>query len=137
VTSPDREAVSYRIDTGSSVGDSSVGDLVGKVAADLSTLVRQELELAKAEIKAEAGKAGKGAGLLGGAGFAGLMVGIFASITLMYLLNFAMPLVVAALLVTVLWAVVGAALYSKGRQQLKNVHPVPNQTIDSLKETTR
>ncbi len=117
------------------VGEASVGDLVGQVAADLSKLMRQELELAKAELKAEATKAGKGAGLLGGAGYAGLMVGIFASITLMYLLNFVMPLVVAALLVTALWAAVGFSLYSKGRQQLKTVNPTPTQTVASLKET--
>lgn len=133
--SADLGSTPYPAETTRPVGDASVGDLVGQVAADLSKLMRQELELAKAEMKAEAAKAGKGAGLLGGAGYAGLMVGIFASITLMYLLNLAMPLVVAALLVTALWAVVGYGLYSKGRQRLKTVNPTPTQTVASLKET--
>ena len=117
------------------VGDASVGELIGNVAADLSKLMRQELELAKAEMKVEVGKAGKGAGLLGGAGYAGVMLGIFASLTLVFLLDLAMPLWVAALLVTVLWAVVAAVLFTKGRAQLKTVSPTPTQTVNSLKET--
>src|SRR5215213_2721445 len=56
------------------VSGTSVGELMGEVAKDLSTLMRQELELAKVEVKAEATKAGKGAGLMGAAGFAGYMV---------------------------------------------------------------
>ncbi|MCU1673240.1 MAG: hypothetical protein JWN77_1353 [Frankiales bacterium] len=120
---------------GAPVGDTSVGELIGNVAADLSRLMRQELELAKAEMKVEVGKAGKGAGLLGGAGYAGVMLGIFASLTLVFLLDLAMPLWVAALLVTVLWAVVAAVLFTKGRAQLKTVNPTPTQTVNSLKET--
>ena len=73
------------------VGDVSVGELIGELAGDLSTLLRKEMELAKAEIKTEVSKAGKGAGLLGGAGYAGLMVGVFASLTLVFLLDLAMP----------------------------------------------
>src|SRR3569832_2168192 len=56
------------------VEGTSVGQLMGEVAKDLSTLMRQELELAKVEVKAEAKKAGTGAGLFGVAGFAGYMV---------------------------------------------------------------
>jgi type IV secretory pathway TrbD component len=120
---------------GTPVGDASVGELIGNVAADLSKLMRQELELAKAEMKVEVSKAGKGAGLLGGAGYAGLMLGIFASLTLMFLLDLATPLWVAALIVTALWAAAGAFLFTKGRDQLKSVNPTPTQTVNSLKET--
>ena len=62
------------------VGAASVGELIGEVSQDLSTLMRQELALAKAEIKQEAVKAGRAAGMFGGAGFAGYMVLLFASI---------------------------------------------------------
>ncbi|MFN2523194.1 MAG: phage holin family protein [Mycobacteriales bacterium] len=117
------------------VGDASVGELIGNVAADLSKLMRQELELAKAETKGELAKAGKGAGLLGGAGYAGVMLGIFASLTLVFLLDLAMPLWVAALLVTLLWGAAAAVLFSKGRAQMKTVNPTPTQTVNSLKET--
>jgi hypothetical protein len=121
--------------TSGSVADASVGELIGNVAGDLSKLMRQELELAKAEMKVEATKAGKGAGMLGGAGVAGLLAAVFASLTLMFLLDLAMPLWVAALIVTVLWAAVGAFLFTTGRKQLKTVHPAPTQTVNSLKET--
>ena len=60
----------------------SVGDLVGSITKDLSTLMRQELDLAKAEVKQEAIKSGKAAGMYGAAGFAGYMVLLFASIAL-------------------------------------------------------
>ena len=59
----------------------SVGELVGEVSQDLSMLMRQELALAKAELKQEAVKSGKAAGLFGGAGFAGYMLLLFLSIT--------------------------------------------------------
>jgi hypothetical protein len=116
------------------IEDQSVGSLVGRLSTHLSQLISQEMALAKAEIQAEVQKAAKGAGMLAGAGFAGLMVAIFASITLMWLLNLALPITWAALIVTLLWAAVGAALFVIGRKQLKQVNPVPEQTVDSLKE---
>src|SRR5215217_3349613 len=69
------------------VEGTSVGQLMGEVAKDLSTLMRQELELAKVEVKAEAKKAGAGAGLFGVAGFAGYMVLMFLSIALWWALS--------------------------------------------------
>ena len=116
------------------VSQVSVGQLVGQVTADLSTLMRQEFELAKAELSAEAKKAGAGAGMLGGAGFAGYLAAVFGSLTLMFLLDLVLPLWAAALIVTLLYAVVGYVLYSKGRQQLKTVDPKPRQTVETLKE---
>ena len=121
--------------TATSAADASVGELIGQLAGDLSTLLRQELELAKAEIKTEVSKAGKGAGMLGGAGYAGLLVGVFASLTLMFLLDLAMPTWVAALLVTLLWGAAGFVLFQSGRKQIKTVHPTPTQTVETLKET--
>jgi hypothetical protein len=117
------------------VRDASVGDLIGNVASDLSRLMRQELALAKAETKQEVTKAGKGVGLLGGAGYAGLMLGIFASLTIVFLLHLAVPLWAAALIVSFLWAAAGGYLFSKGRAQIKTVNPTPTQTVNSLKET--
>src|SRR4051794_20041018 len=97
--------------------------------------MRKELELAKVEIKTEVSKAGKGAGMLGGAGYAGLMLGVFASLTLMFLLDLAMPTWVAALIVTLAWAVAGFVLFKSGREQIKTVNPTPTQTVESIKET--
>jgi len=122
------------------VSDRSVGELIGEVTKDLSTLMRKELELAKVEVKAEATKAGKGAGMLAGAGVAGHLALVFVSLTLMFLLyslfggNDPADYVWAALIVTILWAVVAAVLASRGRKQLKEVNPKPEQTVETLKE---
>lgn len=114
--------------------DRSLGDLVGEVADDLSTLVRQELQLARAELGGEAKKAGKAGGLLGGAGYAGHMVALFASLALMFALGALIPLGWSALVLAFLWGVVGAVLYSRGRRELATVNPRPEQTIESIKE---
>ena len=116
------------------VNGRSVGDLISEVSTDLSTLMRQELALAKAEVKAEATKTGKAAGMLGGAGFAGYMVALFVSIALWWALANGMDEGWAALIVAALWAVVGAVLYSMGRARLKSVHPKPERTVQTLKE---
>ena len=116
------------------VGQQSVGELIGEVSRDLSTLMRQELELAKAEIKTEVAKTGKAAGMLGGAGFAGYMVALFLSCALWWGLANAMDAGWAALIVAVLWGIVGAVLFVTGRNKLKTVDPVPHRTVDTIKE---
>jgi hypothetical protein len=116
------------------VTDSSVGQLIGEVTSDLSTLLRQELELAKAEVKQEATKSGKAFGMLGGAGFAGYMVALFLSIALWWGLANAMDEGWAALIVAALWAVIAAVLTTLGRQRLRTVNPKPERTIQTLKE---
>src|SRR3954469_20468664 len=88
------------------VEDTSVGALMGEVAKDLSTLMRQELELAKVEVKAEAAKAGKGVGLMGAAGFAGYMVLLFLSVALWWALAHLVGHSWSALIVAVIWAVI-------------------------------
>ena len=117
------------------VEDQSLGSLVGRLSSDVSTLVRQELALAKAELREEGKKAGKGAGMLGGAGLAGYFVLLFLSLTLMWALgDELMPLWAAALIVMVLWAIAAAVLFVMGRKQLKEVNPKPEQTVETLKE---
>ncbi len=115
------------------IGEVSVGELVGNVTRDLSTLMRQELALAQAELKAEAGKAGKAAGALGAAGFAGYMAVLFLSISLWWALGNLIGNGWSALLVAVLWGIVGAVLYSNGRKKLREVSPTPERTVDTLK----
>ncbi|HEY2281222.1 MAG TPA: phage holin family protein [Streptosporangiaceae bacterium] len=116
------------------VGDVSVGELVGHVAQDLSTLMRQELELAKAEVKQEITKTSKAAGMFGAAGFAGYMVLLFASIALWWGLANVMDQGWAALIVTAVWAIIGAVTFVVGRRQFKEVNPKPEQTIETVKE---
>ncbi|GAA1630993.1 hypothetical protein GCM10009744_18930 [Kribbella alba] len=117
--------------------DESLGEIVSHLTTDLGTLTRQELALAKAELRAEAKKAGKGAGMLGGAAFAGWMVALFLSLTVMWALDEAMDLIWAALIVAVIWAIVAAVLAMVGRKELQQVSPKPDQTVESLKEDAK
>ena len=112
---------------------SSVGDLISDIAADLSTLVRQETELAKAEIKQSATRAGKGAGMLGGAGVAGWFVLLFLSVALWWLIGHWLGLGWSALIVAGIWAVVAAVLASMGRTELKHVQGVP-KTVETARQ---
>jgi len=114
------------------VGQQSVGELIGEVSRDFSTLMRQELELAKAEIKTEVAKTGKAAGLLGGAGFAGYMVALFLSCALWWGLANAMDAGWAALVVAVLWAAIGVVLFVTGRSTMRTVNPKPERTVDTV-----
>ncbi len=116
------------------VEGTSVGQLLGDVSRDLSTLMRQELALAKAEVRVEASKAGKAAGMLGGAGFAGYMVVLFLSIALWSGLANVMDPGWSGLIVAVLWAVIGAVLYLSGRKQLEKVNPKPERTVETLQQ---
>ncbi|PPF78799.1 hypothetical protein C5B96_14140 [Subtercola sp. Z020] len=111
----------------------SLGDLLGEVTKDISTLMRQEVDLAKAELKQSASKAGKGAGMLGGAGYAGVMAILFLSIALWWGLGYLIDNTWSAVVVAVIWAIIGLILYSRGRKELKEMQGAP-KTVDSLKK---
>ena len=113
--------------------NSSLGELLGEVSRDLSTLIRQEMELAKAEIRQTATRAGKGAGLLGGAGYAGLMAVFFLSIALWWALGYLVGNAWSAVIVAVIWAIVALVLYLVGRKQLATVKGAP-QAVETVKE---
>jgi hypothetical protein len=116
------------------VGNASIGELLGNVSQDLSTLLRQELALAKAELRTEASKAGKGAGMLGAAGFAGFMAVLFASIALWWALANVMDEGLSAHVVAAIWAAATGGLYSAGRRRLRATNPKPERTVDTLKQ---
>jgi len=116
------------------VEQTSVGELIGNISNDLSQLFRQEVALAKAELKQEASKAGKAAGMLGGAGFAGYLAVVLLSFALVFGLSNVMDAGWAALIVAVIWLIIGAVLYANGRKKLKTVDPVPRRTVDTIKE---
>ena len=120
--------------TAASPSDASPGQLASEVAKDLSTLVRQEIALAKAELQQEAKTAGVAAGALGGAGFAGYFVLVFLSLALMWGLDAWMPLGWAAVIVAAVWAVIAAVLAVVGRSRLKRFNPKPERTIETVKE---
>lgn len=115
--------------------DESVGQLLRELSEQTSTLVRQEVALAKAELTQKGKLAGKGAGLLGGAAVMGLaLLGAFTTF-LITVLALVVPVWVAALIVTVGYALLVAVLALAGRSALRKASPVtPEQTIDTVKE---
>ena len=112
---------------------SNVGELFADISRDLSTLIRQETELAKAEVRQSATKAGKGAGMLGGAGVAGHFVLLFLSSAVWWGLGNETGRGWSALVVAAIWAVVAAVLAANGRRELKQVKGIP-QTTQTARE---
>jgi hypothetical protein len=110
-----------------------VGDLISGVTRDLSTLFRQEVELAKSELTESAKQAGKGAGMFGGAAVAGLFALLFLSITVWWALGYLIGNAWSALVVTVVYGIVALILFLRGRAQLKTVRGAP-RTVESLKK---
>lgn len=133
MSTPDRGS-NLATDGRPDVGSASVGQLITDVSRDLSTLMRQELELAKAELKAEVGKTGKAAGMLGGAGFAGYMVLLFLSFALWWGLANVIDQGWAALIVALVWAAIGGVLFVTGRSTLRTVKPKPERTVATVKQ---
>jgi uncharacterized membrane protein YqjE len=115
--------------------EQSIGELVKDLASETSTLVRQEIDLAKAEMTERGKRAGKGAGMLGAAALVGLLAAGALTACLIAALDQAMATWLAALIVTVVLAAIAAALAMTGRKQIREAAPpVPEQAIDSVKE---
>ena len=115
--------------------DHSTGELMKELSDQTTTLVKQEIELAKAELAQKGKTAGIGAGMFGGAGLFG--VGAFAALTtfLIALLDGALPIWLAALIVGVVYAVVAGVLAITGKNKVKEATPVaPEQAMESVKE---
>lgn len=115
--------------------EQSMGELFKQLSSDLSTLVRQELRLAQAEMTEKGKRAGLGAGMFGGAGAFGLAaLGTFSAVLIAALAK-AMDVWLAALIVTVIWAAVAGVLAMRGRQRMAQATPaVPEQTVQTIKE---
>ena len=115
--------------------DRSVGDLLKELSQQTSTLVRQELDLAKAEMSEKGKQAGMGAGMFGGAGLFGLLAMIALTACLVMALDRVMVDWLAALVVTAVYAAIAGALALQGRNKVREAAPaVPEQTRDTLKE---
>jgi hypothetical protein len=117
----------------------SVGELFSEVAEDLSTLLRQEVELAKAELRQSATRAGKGAGLLAGAGVSGHMVLLFASVAAWWGLGDAIGHGWSALIVAAIWLMIAATLGLMGRWEISEVRGIPQttQTVKKIPDAVR
>ena len=117
----------------------SVGEMFSDLAADFSTLMRQEVELAKAELRQSATRASKGAGLLAGAGISGHMVLLFASVGAWWAIGDAIGRGWSALIVAAAWLVIAAVLGLMGRREISAVPGVPQttQTVKKIPDAAR
>ncbi len=111
----------------------SVGEAFSDVAADLSTLMRQEVQLAKAELRQSATRAGKGAGMLAGAGVAGHMVLLFASVAAWWGIGDSIGHGWSALIVGAVWLIIAIILGLTGRREITAVSGTP-QTVQTVKQ---
>jgi putative superfamily III holin-X len=134
VSSPLDPAVSPPADS-----RASVGELFSEVAEDLSTLMHQEVELAKAELRLSVTRAGKGAGLLAGAGISGHMVLLFASVAAWWGIGDATGHGWSALIVAAIWLIAAAVLGLMGRREINAVPGVPQtaQTVKRIPDAVR
>lgn len=113
----------------------SIGELVGDISQGLTTLLRQEVELAKAEVGEKGKKAGVSAGMFGAAGVAALLTLGSLTAFLILVLDLATPAWAAALIVGAVWAAVTGVLAVSARRKVHEMgKPVPEQTIETVKE---
>jgi hypothetical protein len=113
--------------------EASLGELVGEMTSELSTLFRQEVELAKVEARQDAGRAARAAASLAAAGVAGLLAAVMVSMAAAWLLDQALNRALAFVIIGVIWAVVGAVLFIAGRRRLNDLQGLPT-TRTTLKE---
>lgn len=113
----------------------TVGQLVSDASHDVSALVRSEIQLAKSEVTSGLKVGGKGAGLLGGAGFLALLGLIFLFHTLAHVIDVWLPLWAGYLIITLLLFAVAGILALAGIKALKKAKPVPEKAIRNAQET--
>jgi hypothetical protein len=112
-----------------------MGELFKQLSDDLSTLVRQELRLAQAEMTAKGRRAGVGLGMFGGAGLVAVLALGALTTCLIAALATGMDVWAAALIVTVVYGVIAAALAVNGKSRVgEATPPLPEQTVETVKE---
>jgi hypothetical protein len=114
--------------------DRPIGDLIGDMTSQVTALLRKEVEIAVIELKDEVKQAAKAGGMLGGAALNGYLATLFGSFSLAWLLDRKLPRPLAFGLVALTHGAVAAALLKRGHEEMKQVDPIPTQTIETLKE---
>jgi hypothetical protein len=120
---------------GNAMRERPIGELFKQLSEETSSLIRQELELARAELKEKGREAGKGAGLLGGAGLVGLLAAGAVTACVILLLDKAVAAWVAALIVAVVYGAIAGVLARRGKERVQAATPpAPEQTVEAVKE---
>ncbi len=122
------------LDTGSSPGDKPVGELIADTTSQLAALLRNEVQLAMTELRDEVKQAAKAGGMLSGAALSGYLALLFGSFAVAWFFNRKLPRPLAFGLVAMMHGAAAATLLKLGHQEAQQVHPVPTQTIETLKE---
>jgi uncharacterized membrane protein YqjE len=117
--------------------EASLGDLFGNLTGDLGELFRSELELAKVEMREEAAKAGKAGALLGGGGLVAYLALMLLAMAAAWGLAEEVDAGWAFLIVALVVAAVAAVMVVMGRERMRHVNPVPEETVETLKEDAR
>ena len=121
--------------TRSDLNDRPIGELIKQLSQDTSTLIRQEMALARAEMTQKGRQAGKGAGLLGAGGVVGLLAAGALTAFFILLLAEVMEPWLAALIVAVVYGVIAGVLALTGKKEVQEAGPpVPEQTVETVKE---
>jgi MFS family permease len=118
--------------------DRSLADLAQQVSNQTTDLVRHEVELAKAELRVKGKRAGVGAGMFGGAGAFGFYaLGALTAAAIAGIAE-ALPVWAAALIVAALYGAVAGILALRGKRKVQQATPpLPEQTVESVKEDVR
>ena len=111
-----------------------IGELLKQLSEQTATLVRQELNLAKAELTESGKKAGLGVGLFGAAGVVGFLTLATLTATVILILDLWLPAWGAALLVTILYGAAAGVLGLQGKDKVKQAAPPAEQTVETVKE---
>jgi hypothetical protein len=120
---------------GGDLRERPIGELFSKLSNETSTLIRQEMELARAELTEKGKQAGKGAGLFGGAATVALLGAGAITAGIVMLLGLLIPDWLSAVIVGLVYVGVAALLGLKGRDEMQHAAPpVPEQTVDTVKE---
>ena len=114
--------------------DKSLGELFSDLTGDLGRLMRQEVALARTEAKEEIGRASKAGAMLAVGGLIAYLALMFASFALAWLLDDVMARSLSFLIVAVVHAIIAAVLVMQGRNRMREVNAVPQQTVETLKE---
>ena len=112
----------------------SMADVLQDIVANVQTIIRSEVRLAKTEVTEEATKAARAGGVMAGGVVAALFTIWLLLLTILYALATVMPMWGAALALFVLMAIVTAAMLTAGKKRFKAVHPKPEKTIETMKE---
>jgi len=132
---PERNSAAAGVVSDEELRERPIGELLGRLASETTTLVRQELELAKAEMADKGRTAAPGIGMVGAAGAVALLAAGALTAFLILLLSTFLDDWLAALLVGVVYALAAYVLYRRGRERVEEAAPpVPEQTVESVKE---